>query len=62
MSALELIESYVEKGITEKIAEYTDLESGGLYESNADYSDEEFSKIFIALATITGRQLDTWLQ
>ena len=57
-SSLALIERYMEPGVVEKLNSRLQLESGGVYQSNSDYCDREFTRLFDTLADILHIQPD----
>ena len=57
-SSLALIERYMEPGVVEKLNSRLQLESGGVYQSNSDYCDREFTRLFDTLADIIQMEPD----
>jgi len=57
-SALALIERYMDPEVVEKLNNQFQLESSGVYESNSDYCDKEFTRLFDTLAEISGMKPD----
>lgn len=57
-SALALIERYLDPEVVEKLNSRLELESGGVYQSNADYCDQEFTRLFDTLAEVSGMKRD----
>lgn len=57
-SALALIDRYMDPEVVEKLNNQLQLESSGVYESNSDYCDKEFTRLFDTLAEISGMKPD----
>lgn len=57
-SALALIDRYMGPEVVEKLNNQLQLEPGGLYQSNADYCDREFTRLFDTLAEVSGMKPD----
>lgn len=57
-SALALIDRYMDPEVVEKLNSQLQLGSAGLYQSNSDYCDREFTRLFDTLAEISGMKPD----